>query len=208
MTDNVRKRFHSYMTRSRFLHLEDELHIGKVRIFAGEYNRGQGASTTAAHYVDLDDARILFSDLAWGKQMDYTEFKGGGNGKAVTSRILRVNAKNDKVWVELKQGPGKKIGQGAVKPDGNPDIVISVPVERYGAARKLGFAALAYIRVWENQHLLDTVTFVPRSLVYSDGKQVSETNGQEREAFRAYVAVHHDVPASREKLRLWWKNKN
>ncbi len=64
-----------HLTRSRFLHVEDALDIGKVRLFAGEYKRGQGASVITAHYLDVADARVLFSDLAWGKPVDYVEYK-------------------------------------------------------------------------------------------------------------------------------------
>jgi len=76
-----RYRILSHLTQSRFLHVEDALDIGKVRLFAGEYRRGKGAGGMAAHFIDLPDARVLFSDLAWGKEVNYVEYKGTANGE-------------------------------------------------------------------------------------------------------------------------------
>ena len=115
---------------------------------------------TAAHYLDVADARVLLSDLAWGRQVDYCEFKGspanGDNGP--TSRVLKVRRKRDadKVWVRLENGPGQVIGQGAVKPAGDPEAVVNVPLT-VTEARKLAQAILAHLAAW------DVVTFRERT---------------------------------------------
>ncbi len=144
-----REQFYQFMTRSAFLHLEDALDIDKVRVFAGKYQRGEGAQATAAHFIDLDSARVLFSDLSAGQAaIDYCEFKGsprGPEGKPV-SRVLKVRSgKDGKVWVRLESGPGKVIGQGAVKPAGEPTTVINVPFTQW-QAREMGMAALEFLR--------------------------------------------------------------
>lgn len=149
----ARSRIHSIVTRSRFLHLEDALEIGKVRFFAGAYKKGQGASTLAFHYLNLDDARVLFADLAWGKRVKFYDYKGTVNHGEPQSRVLIIKSKADDVWVEVKNGPGQIIGQGAIKPIGDPTAAVSVPLTIW-SARRLAFAALAYIRAWENDHLL------------------------------------------------------
>ena len=153
-----RKRMHSYLTRSRFLHVEDALSIGKLRLFAGQYSRGRGASSTAYHFLDVSDARVLFSDLAWSKRVDFVDYKGtpaasAGTGEGPQSRVLKVKASGDKVWFEVRNGPGEVVGEGAVKPKGKPDAAVSVPLSAW-EARKLAFAVLAYVRAWEARHLV------------------------------------------------------
>jgi len=154
---NPRKRIHSYITKTRFLHLEDALDIGKIRLFVGQYRKGNGASATAFHFLDLADARVLFADLAWAKPVDFTDYKGTSNGDGPQSRVLKINGPKDKnkVWLEVQNGPGEIVGQGAVKPAGKPDAQVSVPLSTW-EARKLAHAALAYVRAWEARHLLAT----------------------------------------------------
>jgi hypothetical protein len=144
-----RYRIHKHLTRTRWLHVEDALEIGKVRLFAGQYKRGEGARVTAAHYLDVADARVLFSDLAWGKPTDFVEYKGGVNDGEPRSRVLKVRRKDDKVWVRLENGPGQVIGEGAVKPAGDPEAVVNVPLSVWDA-RKLSLAVLAHVQAWES----------------------------------------------------------
>lgn len=158
-TRQPRKRLHSHVTRSRFLHLEDALDIGKVRLFAGEYKRGQGSNATVHHFLDLADARVLLADLSWGKKVEFTDYKGSG-GDDPQSRVLKIKTNGDKVWFEIQNGPGQIIGQGAVKPAGKPDAAVSIPLTVW-EARKLAHAALAYIRAWEIHHLLDAAPSGP-----------------------------------------------
>ena len=111
-----RYRIHSHLTRSRFLHVEDALDIGKVRLYAGEYKRGEGASSTAAHFLDVADARVMFSDLAWGKAVDYIEYKGTANGDRPTSRVLKVKTNGGKVLRRPHRSPGPGRSPVAPKP--------------------------------------------------------------------------------------------
>ena len=149
MSEQVERfRIYSHMTRTKWLHVEDALDIGKLRLFAGSYQKGQGAKATAIHYLDLADARVLFNDLAWGKSADYCEFKGTANGGEPTSRVLKVKANGDKTWFRLENGPGQIMGAGAVKPKGDPESVVNVPLTVW-EARRLAFAVLAHIQAWE-----------------------------------------------------------
>ena len=143
-----RPRIHSHVTKSSFLHVEDALEIGKLRLFAGHYKKGNGASQMTAHWLDVADARVLMSDLAWGKKVDYVEFKGTGKGDQATSRVLKIKSNGDKVWFRLETGPGQVMGQGAVKPKGEPETVINVPFSTWDA-RKLAFAVLSYLQAAE-----------------------------------------------------------
>jgi hypothetical protein len=148
MSEQVERfRIYSHVTRSKWLHVEDALDIGKLRLFAGDYKKGEGAKLMAWHYLDIADARVLFSDLAWGKVVDFVEFKGTANGDKPTSRVLKVKTNGDKVWFGLENGPGQVIGQGAVKPAGKPDAVVNVPLTPW-EARRLAFAVLAHLNAW------------------------------------------------------------
>ena len=64
----TRVRIYSHVTQSRFLHVEDALAIGKLRLFAGNYRKGQGMDTYAHAFVDIADARVIFGALARGEQ--------------------------------------------------------------------------------------------------------------------------------------------
>ena len=140
-----RPRIHSHITKSSFLHVEDSLEIGKLRLFGGHYKKGNGSSQMAAHWIDVVDARVLLHDMAWGKALDYVEYKGTP-GNPPTSRVLKVKSgKDNKVWIRLETGPGTVIGEGAVKPKGDPETVINVPFTIW-EARKLGFAVLSYLQ--------------------------------------------------------------
>ena len=142
-----RYRIYSHVTRSKWLHVEDALDIGKVRLFAGDYVKGQGAKATVIHYLDIEDARVLLNDLAWGKSVEYAEFKGTANGGQAVSRVLKVKTNGDKVWFALENGPGQVIGQGAVKPAGKPDAVVNVPLTTW-EARRLALEVLAHLDAW------------------------------------------------------------
>jgi hypothetical protein len=148
----TRPRIYSFMTGTRFLHVEDALLYNqpKIRFFAGEFKKNQGMKASAFHFLDLDDARVLFSDLAEGRVVDFIDFKGGmaADNSRVLSRVLKVNAKDGKIWIQLANGPGEKIAGGAVKPAGRPEAEIPVGLEMH-EARKLGHAALAYLQAWE-----------------------------------------------------------
>lgn len=116
--------------------------------------------TSAYHFLDLDDARWIFADLAWGKPVEFVDFKGGpstssgpADNSRVISRVLKINCDAGKVWFQVQNGLGEKIGAGAVKPVGKPEVEISVPLT-VQEARKLGFAMLAYLQAWEVVRML------------------------------------------------------
>lgn len=146
--DQTRTRIFSHITRSRWLHLEDSLSIGKIRFFVGEYKKGQGARATAYHFLDADDARPLFADLSWSKPTDFVDFKGTANGDVPASRVLKVKGPKDgKYWLEIQNGPGQIIGEGAVKPAGEPEASISIALSIW-EARKMALAVIEYMQAY------------------------------------------------------------
>lgn len=148
----TRVRLYSHVTKTRFLHVEDALNIGKVRLFAGTYSRGQGMATYTSHYLDLADARIVFFTLLHGEQgFSYREYKGtppAAPGQPALSRVLSVNVKGDNVYIELKSGPGRLTPTGAVQPQGRATTEVNVGFKLY-EARRLAAEVLAYLQAWD-----------------------------------------------------------
>ena len=155
----ARPRIYSEITRSAILHVEDALDIGKVRVFLLSYKRGQGASATAAHYLDVADARVLAADLARGRLSEkFTDFKGkantnGGNTTAKpVSRVLKIDDRGDKqrapIVLQVATGPGQVVREGAVKPAGKPEVEIAILLTRW-QARRLGHALQHYLQAWQ-----------------------------------------------------------
>jgi len=160
-----RYRIYSEITRSAILHIEDALDIGKLRLLAFQYERGKGASAQAIHYLDVEDARVLCYDLASGRMPEpFTDYKGSpqGHNGAPQSRVLKVEDRGDKarnpIVIELTNGPGQIVGEGAIKPVGEPEARIAIFLSRWNA-RRLALAVGAYLQAWE------TATFRRRQAV-------------------------------------------
>jgi hypothetical protein len=164
MTNQIeRARIFSMMTQSRFLHLEDSLtpieegKPGKVRFFIGAYQKGSGQpATTAHHFLDDADARVVFADMSWGKQLDIKDYKGTVNGSEPQSRVLTIKGPKDgKYWVQVSMGPGEVIGQGAVKPAGKPEVEVSIALTTW-QARQLALACIEYMSAYRVAALIET----------------------------------------------------
>jgi len=155
MTQQDRTRIFSHITRSRFLHVEDSLEIGKLRFFIGSYEKGKGSSSTACHFLDADDARPIMADLGWARELDIKDYKGSANGGDVPrSRVLTLRGPKDgKYWLEIQNGPGQVIGQGAVKPAGEPEASISIALSVWDA-RKMALAIQEYMAAYRVAALL------------------------------------------------------
>jgi hypothetical protein len=149
-------RIASHVTQSRFLHVEDALGIGKIRLFAGNYRRGQGMNSHAYHFIDLADARVIFAVLSRGEpSFSYREYKGTPpqNGSGAVSRVLSIAVRGDNVYVELKRGPGKPTATGAITPNGKPQAEVNVGFKLYEAQR-LAATVLAYIQAWDVHRIM------------------------------------------------------
>ncbi len=167
MTDYTRTRIYSYMTGSAFLHVEDALDLTnrkgeptpKIRIFAGVYGRGQGAKKSTAHFLDLADARVIFSNLAHGRNFVHKDHKGNAYKQPPIANTLKVNkSKANDYYIELERGRGEVVGQGAVKPAwGRGGAEVSVNVKFSGwDAQALGHAVYAYLLAWEFGRMLNS----------------------------------------------------
>ncbi len=177
----TRVRIYSHITQSRFLHVEDALGLGmgKLRLFAGTYSRGQGMTAYANAFVNIADARVIFDALARGEQgFSYKEYKGTPpqNGNGAVSRVLSIAVKGENVYIKLKTGPGKLTNTGAITPNGPAKVEVNVGFKLY-EARRMAASVLAYIHAWDvmrmmvNQHLVSQP--MPHILVAA----TSEANG-------------------------------
>ncbi|MFW6097985.1 MAG: hypothetical protein ACOC9Z_07905 [Chloroflexota bacterium] len=155
-TSPTRVRIHSHMTKSRFLHVEDALGIGKIRLFAGTYARKRGLIQHSVHFVDIADARTVFAALARAQSdFNYREYKGTPlDGGGAVSRVLSVQVKGENVYVELKSGPGKLTPTRAVTPAGKATVEVNVGFKLYEAQR-MAAAVLAYLRAWDVLQMLE-----------------------------------------------------
>jgi hypothetical protein len=205
-----RKRICSHITTSKWLHVADALEIGKLRLFAGTYTRGAGAQVMTVHHMDLDDARVVFQDMSWGRDPEWKEFKGTPLGEGAESRVLEVrkDSKEEKIWVVVKKGPGVLTANGAVQPAGDPEIVLNIPFTIH-EARKMGTKVLSYMRAWEVENLLAVTPISPVRLHYADGTSERTQNMFVVDAFRAYVDGNGGaLPESHETLLGWMDSES
>jgi len=148
-TQPDRPRIFSHLTRTRFLHIEDSLERRKLRFFIGAFQQGQGASATAYFFMDVDDARVVLSDMAWGKAVNFVDHKGGiDSNNVAVARVLKITTKEKQIWIQVANGPGEELSGGAIKPSGAASAEISIPLTIF-EGRKMGFACLAYLSAWE-----------------------------------------------------------
>lgn len=171
-------RIFEYITKSTWLHFEDALQIGKLKLFAGKYQNGAGASDTAAHYLDDAAARPILHDMLWSKQIETKDYKGQTKQGQTTSRVLSINTAEKGYYFELSSGPGKETKTGAVMPAGKPDTAVNVFVP-FSIARQIAADVLEYLAARRvvalmfnyNQDLLDkgeTIDDAPAAIAIHD----------------------------------------
>jgi hypothetical protein len=182
---STRVRIYSYLTKSRFLHIEDSLQIGKVRLFGGTYRRNEGMSDHGHHFLDIADTRVIFTVLMSGEaNFSHKEYKGTApvKDRAAVSRVLSVTAKGENVYIELKSGPGKLTETGAIMPAGQPKTAINIGFKRY-EARRMAASVLAYLRAWDVLRMMahkQMVSELPSYLLVSTTSEVdNDANGMD-----------------------------
>jgi hypothetical protein len=163
------------------LHVEDALAIGKLRLFAGNYRKGQGMDKQGyAHaFVDIADARVIFGALARGEQgFFHKEYKGTPpqNGNGAVSRVLSIAVKGENVYIELKTGPGKLTNTGAITPNGKPEVEVNVGFKLY-EARRIATSVLAYIYAWDVMRMMVNQQVVSQPMPYLLVSATSAANG-------------------------------
>jgi hypothetical protein len=211
---STRIRIYSYLTKSRFLHIEDSLQIGKVRLFGGTYRRNEGMTDHAHHFLDIADARVIFAALAGAEDgFTYKEYKGTppGRNRPAVSRVLSVVVKGEKIYIEFKSGPGKLTDTGAITPAGQPTTAVNISFKQYEAQR-MAETVLAYLRAWDVLRMLTHKELVSAPPAYLLVPAVSEAelgdtangrNGNGMQPVGNGIAVSvPDQPATQENGRV------
>jgi hypothetical protein len=201
------------ITRGAILHLEDALEIDKVRLRLYRCKKGQGAQAVAFHYLGVANARVLFSDLAQGNlPEEFVDFKGSPtardgkpcgvslsqdpqsdrasipHGKPL-SRVLKVQDTAGKtrspIVFEASNGLGQVIGQGAVKPAGEPDAKVAILISRV-ETHKMAYAVLEYLQAYAVVQMLHPAEAPPRG---GDGDAGGQGGGE-----RVRLALPEPLP--------------
>lgn len=157
-------RIHAYMTKTSYLHFEDSLSIGKIKLFAGRYNMHNKPNYSLRHYIDADTLRPILMNLSWGRDIDIVDYKGGAGDGGIISRVLSINCKEDKVFWQLTHGPGTKTKTGAVTParlskEQKEKLTTSVTVMvSKEDCREIACKLTEYMQAWKTAQLISTST--------------------------------------------------
>ena len=146
----------SHTTRNRILHIEDVLAIRQIRFDLWAFARGRGSKGQAEAYVDADEARLLFTDLATGTLPERFQSIGGSqrDGQALARVITVEEVKaNNPVKITIQNGEGIPQDNGLITPawwgdkEAKPDMDLAVLLDRR-TARKIALAVLAHLSAW------------------------------------------------------------
>jgi len=122
MEQNRRPQIFRYVTKDKVLDVGDLLNPDpkrrKVRFILLQFGRDFKATTRALHYADADDLEVVCWDILHATFQEWTDHKGSARDGAPQARVLsiRKDPKYDNPYVlQIRNGPGQVIGQGAVK---------------------------------------------------------------------------------------------
>ena len=69
-----------------------------------------------------------------------------GQPQSRVFRIYEARAQNP-IEIEIANGPGEVVGEGAIKPAGKPGVSLAVLLSRWDA-RRIALAVLAHLSAW------------------------------------------------------------
>jgi hypothetical protein len=146
----------SHATRNRILHVEDALAIRQIRFDLWSFSRGRGSQGQAEAYVDADEARLLFTELATGTLRERFQSIGGSRrDDQVVARVITVEEveANNPVKITIQNGPGIPQQNGLITPSwwgdkgAKPEAELAVLLDRR-TARKIALAVLTHLNAW------------------------------------------------------------
>lgn len=142
----------------------------KLKFVIWENGRGGGAGSAkgdVVHYVDVVDFKAIaravierFSPLGPAPQPGppvelWTDMKGSPQGDGLQARILTLSysaANKYPFSIVIKNGPGRKVGAGAVTMDGKPAADMMFTFSRLDFVAMCG-EVLDWVRDWEVRHV-------------------------------------------------------
>jgi len=166
MEQTARPQIFRYVTRDKVLDVGDLLDPdpkrSKVRFILLQFGRDFKATTRALHYVDADDLEVVCWDILHGTFQEWADHKGSVRDGTCQARVLslRKDPKYDNPYVlQIRNGPGQVIGQGAVKLV-KAEVALSLLLPEFDA-RRLSLVVLDYVRAWKQAHFAELA--VPRT---------------------------------------------
>src|SRR3990172_1275306 len=149
-----------YVTKDKVLDIGDLLDLDpkrcKVRFILLQFGRDFKATTRALQYVDADDLEVVCWDILHGTFVEWADHKGSIRDGTCQARVLtmRKDPKYANPYVlQIRNGPGQVIGQGAVKLV-KAEVGLSLLLPEFDA-RRLRLTVLDYIRAWKQVHFAD-----------------------------------------------------
>jgi hypothetical protein len=122
MEQNGRPQIFRYVTKDKVLDIGDLLDPdpkrSKVRFILLQFGKDFKATTRALHYADADDLEVVCWDILHGTFQEWADHKGSVRDGTCQARVLslRKDPKYENPYVlQIRNGPGQVIGQGAVK---------------------------------------------------------------------------------------------
>ena len=145
-------RIFSVRTGKRMLHVEDCLHINRIRFDLWAYEKGNGSTGHVDAYLTVDDARLLGYLLTIADTSTPIERNGGGVVKGnVIARIFQMekadNA-NHPVRITITNAPGNRQQSGLIsinKGASPTKLQILLSTEE---CCKLGLALREHLQAW------------------------------------------------------------
>jgi len=160
MEQTARPQIFRYVTRDKVLDVGDLLDAdpkrSKVRFILLQFGRDFKATTRALHYVDADDLEVVCWDILHGTFREWVDHKGSVRDGTCQARVLtlRKDPKYENPYVlQIRNGPGQVIGQGAVKLV-RAEVSLSLLLPEFDA-RRLSLVVLDYVRAWKQAHFAD-----------------------------------------------------
>ena len=145
-------RIFSVRTAKRMLHVEDCLHIGRIRFDLWSYEKGNGSTGHVDAYVTTDDARLIGYLLTVADTSSALERNGGGVVKGnVIARTFKMEA-TDKadypIRITVANAPGSRQENGliSINKGATPTRIQTLisPIDAY----KLGLALAEHLQAW------------------------------------------------------------
>jgi hypothetical protein len=160
MEQHPRPQIFRYVTKDKVLDVGDLLDPdpkrSKVRFILLQFGRDFKATTRALHYADADDLEVVCWDILHGTFQEWADHKGSVRDEACQARVLtlRKDPKYENPYVlQIRNGPGQVIGQGAVKLV-KTEVSLGPLLPEFDA-RRLSLTVLDYIRAWKQAHFAD-----------------------------------------------------